>query len=270
MTYLADTELRPLGSRDALEQAVYSLLAHLGQQGHLWGGPQVVWAQDTLYVTCQVPFADSLEAPHVGSEVQRSLRQLGAVAANPISWTLRGSNGSNRNTPVSWDACPSFFLMTNLLEQRSPLVAGDDGEAVPLYLLPLAASLRERLTFWMRAYNAHDQIWFDSRDLELAAYSQLANVDSELCRRGQSICADVEAATSRPTYFYLHCHYARSPIHVEVCPACSKGWVVASPSNPPGLASFPLRCDPCRLVSIHGPVASNVDHNDAQSPIDVG
>lgn len=248
MTFFATTDLVATGPRDAVEDAVWSYVASLEKNGNIWGEAIWTWtAQEKLTITCLVPLESALE-PDVGAvNVATARAELEALVGQPIEWRLRGTPELSRATGPELLQAPAFCLRTTMFDRTSPVVIGGSRESAPLYLLPLGERLREACVAWMRAYQAHDRIWIDSRDLESAAYAQMSSPDSELSRRGQTICADVERATGVPTYYFLYRYFVRDPrLGPEACPICKTSWSAGM------LFERHLVCDACRLVSDEG------------------
>ena len=102
---------------------------------------------------------------------------------------------------------------------------------------------------WMGTYQDHDRVWLDSGALEAAAHRELAELRSELARRGRGLAGEVERALARPVYYLLHRGEAeeRGP-----CPGCRGPWERGGSSEARGargLDRFDMRCDACRLVA---------------------
>jgi predicted nucleic acid-binding Zn ribbon protein len=258
MVWLAETSLTPLGALADLEDLVEVYLGDLSKNGQIWGEPLVTPIDGTLHVACIIPCADSLSDEYASDFVHGDLEKVVAAAGEPV-WRVRGGASAERTTREAWLQCPSFYMRTHLLDRSSPVVAGDSGEAVPLYLLGIDPNLREALLFWMSAYAALDRIWLNSRALEMPAYLELSGFDSDFNRHGRSIAADVERAVGRPVHYYLMTYFVRHPPSVqESCPSCGAPWRAAESARTRGLEAFAFRCDPCRLVADPGVDTSNL------------
>ena len=136
-------------------------------------------------------------------------------------------------------------------DAASPLSCGDTGLPIPLYLLPITQQIRESLYFWARAYNYHDNIWLGSAALEVPAYKQLADPTSDLSATGRELCAEVERATEKPTFYFVHRYWGRNVGEaVRPCPLCGGKWHLSgSPKDRNLFHDFHFRCERCRLVS---------------------
>jgi len=256
MSFLATAELTFPGSRTEIEDSLASYLASLQKSGRIWGEAVWTWtAERALTVVCLVPLQDSLELRSSRGAEAADLERLESVLDGAVQWRLSGEASLARRTTLEWSRCAAFCLRTDLFDQTSPLVAGDSREPAPLYLLSLDENDQEECVFWMRAYQAHERIWLDSRDLESAAYFQLSHADSELSRRGQAICGRVERSTGVRTYYFLYRYYMVEPRLRDRCPVCKQLWVRPSAGE---LFEKYLVCDDCRLVSEEGVDASNL------------
>jgi predicted nucleic acid-binding Zn ribbon protein len=247
---IATAELTFSGARSELEDRLSSYLASLHKHGHTWGDAIWTWTEVGLTIVCMVPLEDSLEAGSAHEAVARDLRRLESSLGRPMKWHFSGKPAVSRRTAPEWLQAAAFCLQTDQFDRTSPLVAADSREPVPLYLLPLSETERESCVFWMGAYQAHDRIWLDSRDLESAAYYQLASPDSELSRRGHAICGTVERSTGVPTYYFLFRYHVPDPrSNPDLCSVCKQPWARPPPGQP--FAGY-LVCDGCRLVSEDG------------------
>jgi len=156
----------------------------------------------------------------------------------------------------SWKSAPSLYLFTTMFHEGSPVRSPTFSHAIPLYLLPISVETRDYLTRWVEAYQDHDSIWIGSGALEISAYKQLADPQSELCMEGREYCQEIEKVTGKPTYFYLMRYYGRKKGEENrLCPCCGKSWAVKKAFGPIK-RPFEFRCKKCRLVS-HSAVDDN-------------
>jgi len=155
-------------------------------------------------------------------------------------------------TIEDWDQAPFMYLFTRMNDWESPICRGDNGNPVPLYLLPGEHEDREKIYFWQRKYRDYDSIWMGCGELEIPVYKQLAAPGSELGLTGREICAYIEKATGVPTYYYLMRHWGRRKGEDQrACPACGQKWAQAykAKMNDSPFHAFDFMCEPCRLVS---------------------
>jgi len=156
-------------------------------------------------------------------------------------------DASPRNS--SWKNTDALFLFTHVFERSSPLCRGDNGAPIPLFRLPISDELREALYFWSKTYSELDSLYLGSGVLETPAYKEMADCNSRLATEGRLYCSEIEQATKRQIYYYLHRYWGRSVGEADrLCPGCGRRWAKESTSGS-GLAWFDFQCEPCRLVS---------------------
>lgn len=239
--------------RRALDEAAVVLLGELRNNGQIWGEPLVVWSGDELHVVVKAPCRDSLSRRHQSGRVRGAVERLREECAGPLVWRSAGGADDVEICSGEWARCPGFYLFTHALDDTSPVVAGDHGKAVPLYLLPVGDGVRAGLVSWMEAYKHHDNLWLDSGALERAAYGQLAGIESELSRRGRALAKELEAGLGKPVYYYLHRYEALPEGEGERrCPGCGGAWAREGDATTRGLGWFDFLCEGCRVVSHRG------------------
>ena len=148
-----------------------------------------------------------------------------------------------------WKKAKFFVLQTDFLSEEPPLLINGGSTRVPLYLIPGTDNEHEYLmTSWVSSYRAVDELWIQSGALEMEAYRQLSDPESELSQSGREHCRYIEAQTGIPTYYSIHRYYgpeARDePI---VCPACGN---ITRPIGEEAGEDAYLKwlCDDCRLA----------------------
>jgi predicted nucleic acid-binding Zn ribbon protein len=235
------------GRREAVAAAVWDYLAGLHRNGY---------AADFFYeeraarlVACAL-MPDPAALPRFHSRFGR--RELAAVKKACGRAPRRAFVGPGTSRPPSWRSATFLYLQTSFLDYGSAVHASGEQEPIPAYLLPVSDPLREDLFFWTAAYQAHDRLWINSGALEIPAYRQIADPRSELASDGREICAAIEKATRKPTYYYLDRYYGRRRGEdSRPCPLCGKPWarreVIAGGRR--RFVDFAFRCDRCRLVS---------------------
>jgi predicted nucleic acid-binding Zn ribbon protein len=148
-------------------------------------------------------------------------------------------------------------LFTHAFTEESPVCCGDTGRPIPAYLLPVSDQTRRGLYGWAGRYSHHDNIFLDCAALEIAAYKQMADPTSRLSVESRKLCADVEKATGKPTFYYLMRYWGRSSGEEKrLCPLCGRKWRVSCDAGAPRETEgkkpfwqFAFRCVRCRLVS---------------------
>ena len=164
-------------------------------------------------------------------------------------WTILEDNVPKRLP--SWRRSSSLYLFTHAFRDASPVCCGDSGAAIPLYLLPISQQAREDAYFWSNHYRDHDNVWLGSGTLEVLAYRETADPKSELSSEGRESCREIEAATGKPTFYYLQRYWGRTVGEEKrLCPLCGRKWRTSTKeTDKTPFWEFTFRCMQCRLVS---------------------
>ena len=230
-----------------VEQYLSSLL-HNGQicDGHLIGT-----SQGSLIAYLHLAGAAGRSLKHHSKYGRDHLAKITEYFGQSPRW-VRLDDDAPR-TDATWKDAPFLYVFTHMFDWESPLRRGDNGLAVPLYLLPGKHEDREEIYFWQSSYHDHDSIWIGTGALEIPAYKQLADPASELSQNGIDICKMVEKATKVPTYYYLMRYWGRRKDEEDrACPGCGRAWRTKHASNRSDqfrFWHFEFQCHPCRLVS---------------------
>lgn len=248
--YVFKPKVKSWSARDRFEEySVGDYLSNLIKNGQVYREPVLAWIDDALIVTCYIPRPDSLSLKYLSEWGRQSYAELLPQCAIEPHYTII----ENRPLPKryeKWQDAKTLYLFTHTFAHASPVDSGKTGQPVPLYLLPLTASQREGLLFWAAEYKSHDQIWLASGTLEIPAYKQMADPQSELSRTGRDLCRTIETATSLPTYYYLMRYWGRRKgENQRLCPGCGKQWATEFNRKRGRFHQFDFRCDACRLVS---------------------
>jgi predicted nucleic acid-binding Zn ribbon protein len=232
-----------------LEDMAENYITSLFHSGQLCGEYFLTWIKGQL--VCHTGMAglgaDELRFHSVHSEayLKTVIKEFGQAP----TWTILDDEVPSRN--ISWKA-PTLSLFTHAFDWESPLSRGDNGKPVPIFLLPLTFQQKNDIIRWQAKYILHDRMWLDSGSLEIAAYKELVQPNSQLSVAGRDICAEIERATKVPTYYFLMRFYAPSQGSDDrPCPGCGKPWRIQQPTNAP-FQQWPFRCESCRLVSTVG------------------
>jgi predicted nucleic acid-binding Zn ribbon protein len=232
-----------------LEDIAENYIASLFHAGQLCGEYFLTWIGGEL--TCQT-LMSGLDADKLRYHSPWSKPKLKAVTKafgrKPV-WKICDDDAPQRN--ISWSA-PTLHLFTHAFDWKSPLRRGDTGVGVPVFLLPLDFQQKNDLIRWQSEYVLHDRLWLNSGSLEMSAYKELVNPKSELSVAGRELCAEIEKATSVPTYYFLMRFSApEQGVDSRPCPGCGKAWGYLQPLDAP-FHHWPFRCERCRLVSTIG------------------
>jgi predicted nucleic acid-binding Zn ribbon protein len=245
-------------AREKLVDSVYSLLGSLLKNGQIYGREIMVWQDGALHLYCDVPRPDSLSVEHFSEWGKGDYEKLLLMLTAPPTYRILDDGPIPKRFPT-WQSAPSLYLFTHFLDITSPVCAEPSGAPLPLYTLPLSDTRKQDIVFWQNAYKATDELWIGSRDLEMPAYRQLVEPGSGLSERGRAICRDIEAATKKPTFYYLSRYYGREEGEAErLCPGCGEPWATGVQHT--RFFDFEFRCEPCRLVSHQGVDTSDMRH----------
>ena len=241
--------------RDALREAIKSYLAWLRKNGQILGEWILADTPNSFRATVYLAAANALEDHHHSGSGRQA---LDTILRNTHRPALNLLEDLERRT--DWSGSGSLYLFTHFLDLSSPVCAGDDGSPVPLYNLPILDREKEELHAWASAYRNYDWLAIDSGALEIPAYKQLAEVDSELARKGRALAEAVEKGTGLPVYYYQHRYWGRcGEEEKRICPDCGQPWTYETAERK-GIAWFDFLCEPCRLVS-HNAVSFDDDEH---------
>lgn len=229
--------------------AIEDYLAALLKNGQI--GEEYLLADKARPVVAyvDVPAADALDAKHTSSWGIKALN--GIVRVFGKSPKIEMQEQAKNSDLSSWRSANFLYLYTHLFDRGSPVHAKGFDHAIPPYMLPLKELQREYLVSWAQSYRNHDDIWIGSGALEIQAYKQLADPTSELAQEGRKHCADIEAITKKPTYYFLLRYYGhRRGENRRRCPLCGKPWAVSKVSGESlRFDAFSFQCHRCRLIS---------------------
>ncbi|MGV3772714.1 MAG: DUF2310 family Zn-ribbon-containing protein [Verrucomicrobiales bacterium] len=164
------------------------------------------------------------------------------------TWTMLDDQANKRT--VTWKAAPFLYLFTHAFTHGSPVCRGDGKGAIPIYKLPITFEQKDAFFSWKGSYKDHDHIWLGCGPLEVHAYRQLAEPESELSQHGRRLCQSVEDATGTPTFYFLLRYWARLKGEANrECPGCGRDWKVQREFRKHHFWEFDFKCENCRLVS---------------------
>ena len=248
MAKISAARLHPPEDSDEQLTAFSDLIGPLAQDGHILGdGHRIIALENELALYAAIPAEDALEKSNWNSWVTQSIEKLASVGLGDLELSILGP------LHEEWPACACtdrtyLILYTNLFEIAPPVKCGDCRCPVPLYRLPrMEHDSFYRVRGWDSDYKSCDSLWLNSSTGGRFGARELERIDSSLSRCGLELCAELEASTGKPVYFYLWHYYGRSSKQelARKCPKCGAEWLLAEPLH--GL--FDFRCDPCRLLS---------------------
>jgi predicted nucleic acid-binding Zn ribbon protein len=232
-----------------LEDIAENYVTSLFHSGQLCGEYFLTWIKGHL--TCHTLMAGlgankmRFHSDHSQAYLEKVIKAFGRM---PV-WTIQDDELPTRNP--SWKAS-SLYLFTHAFDWKPPLCRGDTGEPIPSFLLPLESQAKNDIVRWQAEYILHDRLWLNSGALELPAYKQLVDPNSQLSTGGREICAEIEKRTTVPTFYFLMRYYAPNQgADDRPCPGCGKPWSSSQQEGAP-FHHWLFRCQGCRLVSTLG------------------
>lgn len=205
--------------RESLTDAAEAYLGSLLRNGQIHGDYLLAWSKAQLIGYTRVARPDSFAKRYHSQWGVLSLNKLIEAFGHTPQWQIIDNDVPKRFS--SWRRSSSFYLFTHAFDVASPVCCGDSGLPIPAYLLPISDQDREDLYFWAGSYKDHDNIWLASGALEIPAYKQLADPASDLSVTGRELCARIEKATQKPTFYFLNRYWGRNDGEAtRACPLC--------------------------------------------------
>lgn len=237
------------GDRPKIVEEIEGLIAALLHQGQIIGQEIIITDEpNKLVYICYAPTDTSLQEQYFSEWGTASLAKLLDDGCT-MSWRMISTSADN----AQWETAEYLVLFARTIY---PPISNELGETISTCSLPILESYRSELRLWNGLHNACDELWLGSDgELELTAYTQLADSNSSLSEFGRSLCKAIHQATKKPTYYYLHKYYGRTSNYKEVrCPGCGGDWNANKNLNKEdttGLWYFPFRCEDCFLISTY-------------------
>ncbi|MHC4624543.1 MAG: DUF2310 family Zn-ribbon-containing protein [Planctomycetota bacterium] len=235
--------------RDELKEIAETYLVALLRNGQLCGDYLVGWEKGLLHSYVYLPRPNAFKENFHSQWARECLKKSFKAFGSKPQWILLEDNIPRRFQ--SWKDATSLCLCTSWADHHPPIRRMDTGTPIPAYLLPLPDRQVDDIYCWAYGYRNHDLIWTASGKLEMPAYKQLAQPNSELSSEGRQICLNVERATGVPTFYYLFRYWARkNERESRLCPGCGRKWRVGGIRQSLNrFWDFPFQCKKCRLVS---------------------
>lgn len=245
--------------RERQRDAAECFFTTLQKSGHICDGYAIGESNGKLIAYVELTKPDSYHEKYYSKWALLRLKEVEQFFGSKPEWKLLSKVSKKKET--HWKTADSLFLYTLphfCSEQYSPVYMGNNGHQVPLYLLPMPdrntsgddMAWPEYLYQWESSYHTHDGIWVGSGALEMLAYKQLADPESELNISGRDLCEEIEKYTNIPTYYFLYRYFGRRNGEADrPCPVCGKPWRVEGNDEKRQWWEFAFRCDTCRLVS---------------------
>jgi predicted nucleic acid-binding Zn ribbon protein len=136
----------------------------------------------------------------------------------------------------------AFVLTTDMYAAESPVSCLECGSAVPLYQLTSYSPTGgfHDVLAWQKGHAAAERLWFEGV-AEASMYRQLRTHNSELSKRGRSLCTALSVSNDATFLYPLFLFEEPYPPN---CPVCGR---VADLESSSGV-QFPWRCWSCHLV----------------------
>jgi predicted nucleic acid-binding Zn ribbon protein len=235
--------------RETLRDSAESYLSSLLWNGQISRDYFLAWSNAQLLGYTRVARPDSFAKRYHSQWGLSELNKLIEAFGRDPEWRIIEDDVPKRFP--SWSRSSSFYLFTHAFDDASPVCCGDSGKSIPVYLLPISEQDRRDLYSWAGSYKHLDNVWLASGALEIPAYKQLADPTSELSVAGRKLCASIEKATQKPTFYYLERYWGRSDGEAtRVCPLCGGEWRLSDQNaDMAPFHKFQFKCDSCRLVS---------------------
>lgn len=239
----------PKNTTEDLEDIAERYLGSLFQAGQICGEYFLTWTNGRLNAHVALAGGGALSLRYHSDSGKQDLERIVAVFGRRPIWKMLDDNARQRSP--SWKRSSFLYLFTHAWDWASPVCRGDDGAPIPLFLLPISFHQKADAYSWQKSYRHHDSIWLGSAALEIPAYRQLADPDSELSQRGRELCRELESATGVPVFYYLMRYWGRTPGEKDRrCPGCGRRWNVKKTADESErFCKFDFRCERCRLVS---------------------
>ncbi len=248
--FVAELAITPAPEADSAQvvDALRSLAGYLWRNGQSMGHETISECGSDLRAFVLVPDWNALDEAHNNNYVTEAYAKLAEVSRARTRITILGDVPDSKGA----DTCvnpASYILLTGFQTQQSALRCGDCLAPIPLYKIPATDGRGEYtdLLGWQEDYQACDTLWIHSGTGERFGTRQMSDINSSLSKEGREICAEIEEATGKPTFYYLH-RWLMNPSwkkeRARRGPGCGGEWFLEEPWH-----NFDFKCEPCRLVS---------------------
>lgn len=239
-------------SKSELEDLVEAYLPRLLHQGQIGSEYVFAWTDGVLNAYVQLVAPDAHASRHHSDYGRETLAELRKAFGKNPKWTILEDN--YLKPAPTWRRAPFLCLYTHAFDDGPPFCRGDNRKPVPSYLFPIPYRERESIYFWQDNYRHHDSIWLGCGTLEIPAYRELADPNSDLSQHGRDLCGQIEKATGIPTYYFLMRYWGRrNSEDKRRCPGCGRPWRTKHAAEKrTDFWLFAFQCYKCRLVSHRG------------------
>lgn len=247
-------------SKSELEDNVETYLGRLLHQGQMGSEYVFAWTDEVLTAFVQLVAPDAHALRHHSSYGKETLAELKKAFGRNPEWKIL--EDGNQEAVPTWRRAPFLYLFTHAFDDGPPVCRGYDRKPVPSYLIPLPYQERESVYFWQDNYRHHDSIWLGCGTLEIPAYRELADPNSDLAQHGRDLCQRIEKVTSIPTYYFLMRFWGRRKNEGNrKCPGCGRPWRTKHAGvKRADFWPFEFQCHKCRLISHRADCFDNERH----------
>jgi len=233
----------------AVDQGINSLMEALRYNGQILGREfPIIIGEGVFFVRVVCPEENSLHPDNYSQYVNFCIAQLSKVSLLSPKVRLLGrdlnSEEAAEKAPPTWQV-----LYTTYVHTCSPLRSGETLLPIPLYRNPATLNGDHKVVIkWQTEWQACDELQMAGGcKAEHAALAEIAQIDSDLFRRGWDIRGRIEYITKVPTYYYLYRVGGKSLAKEKErkCPKCGGEWLLETPLHD----VFYFMCDNCRIVS---------------------
>jgi len=234
-----------------LTELADSYLHSMCRRGQILGSYYYAWHDGSLNGYTHLAAPDALHTRSYSKWGRQYLEKVREAFGREPEWTIIDDEAP-RGAP-RWRTASFLYLFVNTSSDAQPVRRGDDGKPIPSYRLPLPDEEVEYLLRWSENYQEYDSLWLwnTGLEIEMRAYREMADPESDLSQSGRDFCRMIEECTGKPTYYYLFRFYGRKKGEEKRrCPGCGGKWQRILPAS---MGSYRgdicFRCDECRLVS---------------------
>lgn len=238
--------------QEEYSEIIEEYLSSLSLNGQIWGEYKLGVSNGVLEGYVTIPERNSILQHYNSSYGNKAYDKIRYHSGIYPKWSFL--TDEENLYWKNWRRSKFLFLRTNYLDISSPLAIPykNCGIPIPIYLLPIKDEIREYISRWADAYRNHDKLWIGSGDLEILAYKQLTNINSDLSIKGRDICKIISDSTGIPTYFYQYRYFSYSNGEGDrKCPSCGRQWRQSTLKDK-NFREFHFMCKRCHIVSHEG------------------
>ncbi len=235
---------------DSKIDSIWPFIGCLEKEGVVFGEPILgVQKEDIVCITkCFAPFSlkETCISEYTISALNRIIEEFGQEPRFEFG-SLPKKTSSKIVNPKS------ILLFTHFLDNCSPIVDPQTGKAIPMHHVKMVYQTKEGLLWWQEMYKSFDRQFMMGHDkIEMTAYKQIADPNSEFGKESRKLAKDIEEETGVPTYYFLMRHFAFDCGEKDLpCPVCSNEWLKKDDFKVK-LKFVEWVCHSCRIMSSSG------------------